>query len=107
MEVRTNDITATTTGLMIVAFVAVAFCVLGAIILFFYNEKKVMKTIAKKEDAVFLAAIESEEEALADTEAKSEAETLEAQEEVKAEERAEEVVEEAKEVENEAEKTEE
>jgi len=104
---NSNDITATTTGLMIVAFVAVAFCVLGAVILFFYNEKKVMKTIAKKEDAVFLAAIESEEEALADTEAKSEAETLEAQEEVKAEEIAEEVVEEAKEVENEAEKTEE
>ena len=104
---NSNDITATTTGLMIVAFVAVAFCVLGAVILFFYNEKKVMKTIAKKEDAVFLAAIESEEEALADTEANSEAETLEAQEEVKAEEIAEEVVEEAKEVENEAEKTEE
>ena len=53
-ELRTsNDITATTTGLMIVGFVAVAFCVLGAVILFFYNEKKVMKTIAKKEDEAF------------------------------------------------------
>lgn len=62
-----NDITATSIGLMIVAIVAVVFCVLGAVILFFYNEKKVMKTIAKEEDTVFLAAIEGEEETLADT----------------------------------------
>ena len=54
-QLRTsNDITATTTGLMIVGFVAVAFCVLGAVILFFYNERKVMKTIAKEEDAGFI-----------------------------------------------------
>ena len=64
---NSNDISATTTGLMIVAIVAVTFCVLGAVILFFYNEKKVMKTIAKKEDTAFLAAVEGEEEALADT----------------------------------------
>ena len=57
-----NDISATTTGLMIVAFVAVTFCVLGAVILFFYNEKKVIKTIAKTEDKAFLDAIEGEEE---------------------------------------------
>ena len=57
-----NDISATTTGLMIVAFVAVTFCVLGAVILFFYNEKKVIKTIAKTEDRAFLDAIEGEEE---------------------------------------------
>ncbi len=56
-----NDISATTTGLMIVAFVAVTFCVLGAVILFFYNEKKVIKTIAKTEDKAFLDAIEGEE----------------------------------------------
>ncbi len=62
-----NDITATSIGLMIVAIVAVVFCVLGAVILFFYNEKKVMKTIAKAEDTAFLAAIEGEEEALSDT----------------------------------------
>ena len=40
-----EDITASATGLTIVAFVAVAFCVLGAVILSLYNEKKVMKTI--------------------------------------------------------------
>ena len=55
---QSNDITATTNGLMIVAFVAVAFCVLGAVILMFYNEKKVMKMIAKEEDKEFLEAIE-------------------------------------------------
>ena len=40
-----NDLTASPIGLRIIAIVAVAFCVLGAIILAFYNEKKVMKTI--------------------------------------------------------------
>ena len=48
------------TGMMIAALVAVAFCVLGAIILLFYREKHVMKTIAKEEDAEFLKAIENE-----------------------------------------------
>ncbi len=43
-----NDITASTLGMTIVGIVAVAFCVLGAVILMFYNEKKVMKTIEKK-----------------------------------------------------------
>ena len=56
-DLTSNDVTASPKGLMIVAFVAVAFCVLGAIILSFYREKKVMKTIAKKEDATYLAAI--------------------------------------------------
>ena len=46
---------------MIVAIAAVIFCVLGAVILFFYNEKKVMKTIAKPEDAELLAVVEGEE----------------------------------------------
>ena len=60
-ELRTsNDITATPIGLMIVAIVAVACCVLGAVILMFYNEKKVMKTIAKKEDKALLDVIEQE-----------------------------------------------
>ncbi len=40
-----NDLTASDTGLRIIAIVAVAFCVLGAVILALYNEKKVMKTI--------------------------------------------------------------
>ena len=47
-------------GMLIVAIVAIAFCVLGAIILFFYNEKKVMKTIAKEGDEAFLAAAEKD-----------------------------------------------
>ena len=53
-----NDITASSTGLMIVAFVAVAFCALGAVILAFYNEKKVMKTIG---DTKILEALEQQE----------------------------------------------
>lgn len=40
-----NDIVPTEFGLRIVAIVAVAFCVLGAVILALYNEKKVMTTI--------------------------------------------------------------
>ena len=55
-----NDITATKTGMLIVAIVAVAFCCLGAVILMFYREKKVMETIAKEEDKEFMKAIEEE-----------------------------------------------
>ncbi|MBQ6921684.1 MAG: MFS transporter, partial [Clostridia bacterium] len=42
-DLTSNDVTASPLGLMIVAFVAVAFCVLGAVILMFYREKKIMK----------------------------------------------------------------
>ncbi len=49
-------------GMIIVAAVAVAFCILGAVILMFYREKKVMKTIAKEEDVEFLKVIENEKE---------------------------------------------
>ncbi|MBR6918489.1 MAG: MFS transporter [Clostridia bacterium] len=42
---NSNDITASSLGLTIVAVVAVVFCVLGAVVLSAYNEKKVMKTI--------------------------------------------------------------
>ena len=42
---NSNDISATEQGVTIVAIVAVIFCLLGAVILFFYNEKKVMATI--------------------------------------------------------------
>ena len=49
-NVNANDITASALGLMIVAFTAVAFCVLGAVILWFYDEKKIMKTISKPEE---------------------------------------------------------
>ena len=46
-----NDITASTLGMTVVGIVAVAFCLLGAAIIFFYNEKKVMKTISKDENS--------------------------------------------------------
>ena len=45
---ESNDITASALGLTVVAFVAVAFCVLGAVILALYNEKRVMSTIASR-----------------------------------------------------------
>ena len=48
---NSNDITASVTGMTIVGFVAVGFCALGAILLGFYNEKKVMATIEKKHNS--------------------------------------------------------
>jgi GPH family glycoside/pentoside/hexuronide:cation symporter len=57
-----NDISANPIGLMITALVAVAFCIAGAIILMFYREKSVMKTIAKEGDEAFIKAIENEKE---------------------------------------------
>ncbi|MCR5787119.1 MAG: MFS transporter [Acholeplasmatales bacterium] len=59
---HSNDITASAFGLMIVGITAVVFCVLGAVILMFYDEKKVMNAIAKDSDTEYLAAIESNEE---------------------------------------------
>ena len=53
-----NDIVASKLGMLVVAIVAVSFCVLGAVILIFYREKKVMKIIAKDEDKEFLKAVE-------------------------------------------------
>ena len=61
-EAGSNDIVASKFGLMIAAIVAVAFCVLGAVILLFYREKKVMKTIAKEGDEAFMKAIENEKD---------------------------------------------
>jgi GPH family glycoside/pentoside/hexuronide:cation symporter len=49
-------------GMILVAAAAVLFCVAGAIILLFYGEKKVMKTIAKEGDEAFMKAIESEKD---------------------------------------------
>lgn len=40
-----DDIVASELGCVVVAIVAIVFCLLGALILFFYNEKKVMGTI--------------------------------------------------------------
>lgn len=45
---NSNDITASVLGMTLVGFVAVAFCSIGALILSFYNEKKIMSTIDKK-----------------------------------------------------------
>ena len=59
---NSNDIVASKLGMMIVAIVAAAFCLLGAIILVFYREKKVMKTIAKEGDEAFMKAIEKEKD---------------------------------------------
>ena len=57
-----NDIVASKEGMLVVAIVAAAFCVLGAVILFFYREKKVMKIIAKEGDEAFMKAIENEKD---------------------------------------------
>ena len=63
-DLTSNDIHPSTTGLMIVAIVAILFCSLGAIILSFYREKHIMNIIAKKEDANFFKenALDSKEE---------------------------------------------
>ena len=63
-DLTSNDIHPSTTGLMIVAIVAIVFCSLGAIILSFYREKHIMNIIAKKEDANFFKenALDSKEE---------------------------------------------
>ena len=44
-DLTSNDLTASPVGLRIIAIVAVCFCVLGAVILTAYDEKKVMNTI--------------------------------------------------------------
>ena len=44
-DLKSNDLTASEYGLRIIAIVAVVFCVLGAVILAFYKEKKVMGVI--------------------------------------------------------------
>lgn len=59
---ESNDIVPSNIGLVVVAIVAAAFCVAGAVILIFYREKKVMKTIAKEGDEAFLKAIENEKD---------------------------------------------
>ena len=47
-DLTSNDLTASPVGLRIVAIVAIVFCVLGAVILATYNEKKVMQTISEE-----------------------------------------------------------
>ena len=48
---NSNDITASVLGMTIVGFVAVVFCTAGALILSFYDEKKVMTSIDHKKEA--------------------------------------------------------
>ncbi|MCR5760582.1 MAG: MFS transporter [Sphaerochaetaceae bacterium] len=57
VDVTSNDITASPYGLRIVAVVAVVFCVAGAVILGMYNEKDVLKHIAKDEDKAYVEAV--------------------------------------------------
>lgn len=92
-DTTSNDITANPIGLGIVAIVAIIFCVLGAVILFFYREKKIMKIIAKDSDAEFMAALEKESrfDKLAKDEEVTEAEVKEMEEKETAEETAEEI----------------
>ena len=52
-----TEIAPTVLGLRLTAIAAIAFCALGAIILFFYREKFIMQTIAKESDAEFMRAI--------------------------------------------------
>ena len=47
-----NEITASSLGLRIVAIAAVVFCVAGALVLMLYNEKKIMQTISEDKKTV-------------------------------------------------------
>jgi len=49
-DLTSNDLKASPEGLRIVAIVAVCFCVLGAVILTAYDEKKVLSTIQSNEN---------------------------------------------------------
>lgn len=57
-DTASNDIVASELGLRLVAIVAIAFCLLGAVVLFFYREKNVNDVIArgKKEQKSALEA---------------------------------------------------
>ncbi len=70
---NSNDITASVLGMTIVGIVAVVFCVLGAMILSFYNEKKVMATIDEKNKTS--AEVPADDEAPAADEAPATEET--------------------------------
>ena len=48
-DLTSNDLTASPVGLRIVAVAAVCFCVLGAVLLTAYDEKKVMQDLQKKD----------------------------------------------------------
>jgi len=50
-NVNSNDIVPSETGMRVIAVVAIAFCLLGALILSFYNEKKVMMVLESRAQA--------------------------------------------------------
>jgi GPH family glycoside/pentoside/hexuronide:cation symporter len=81
-EVDPNQISAKWEGVTIVAVVAVIFCVLGAVILLFYNEKKVMATIKDHEQKAALEGIsfDDEEESPVEEDAAIETEATEVEE---------------------------
>ena len=56
---ESSEIVPSLIGLLVVAIVAIVFCVLGAVILMFYREKHVMKLIAKEGDEAFMQAVEA------------------------------------------------
>ena len=55
-----EELSPTVLGLRLTAIVAIGFCLAGAVILFFYREKYIMKTIMKESDAEFMRAIDKE-----------------------------------------------
>lgn len=65
-NIKSNDLTASPVGLRIVAIVAVVFCILGAVILSFYDEKKVMGTIDAAREAAELGTAGSDQNEGAD-----------------------------------------
>ena len=71
-EANSNDITASVTGMIVVGVVAVVFCVLGAVLLTFYNEKKVMSTIDEGKAVIAARSAADTENAAADTSAEAE-----------------------------------
>ena len=61
-DASAEEIVPTITGLLIVAIVAIGFCLAGAGVLVMYREKKIMRIIAKEEDSAFIDAIEGKSE---------------------------------------------
>ena len=56
---NSNDIVPSELGMRLVGIVAIAFCVIGAIILMFYNEKGVNNTLASRQNALKDVATEN------------------------------------------------
>ncbi len=59
---NSNDIVPSELGMRLVGIVAIVFCVIGAIVLMFYNEKGVNTTLAKRQNAVAMSNETTNEE---------------------------------------------